>query len=69
MRSDQRISAVRCPVYLFHGTLDGLIPFESSERLARLVTAPHRVIAVAGADHPNVPAFPIYEQQLDQILR
>ena len=69
LRSDERIGAVRCPVYLFHGTLDGLIPFDSSERLAALIKAPHRVIAVAGADHPNIPAFPVYEEQLDLILR
>ena len=69
MHSDQRIGSVRCPVYLFHGTLDGLIPFESSERLSTLISAPHRMILVAGADHPNIPTFPIYEEQLDQILR
>jgi alpha-beta hydrolase superfamily lysophospholipase len=69
MHSDERIGAVRCPVYLFHGTLDGLIPFDSSERLSRLITTPHRVIAVVGAQHHNIPAFPIYEEQLEQILR
>jgi fermentation-respiration switch protein FrsA (DUF1100 family) len=69
MHSDQRINAVRCPVYLFHGTLDGLIPFESSERLAALISAPHKVILVEGAGHPDIPAFPIYQEQLAQILR
>jgi uncharacterized protein len=69
MHSDQRISAVRCPVYLFHGKLDGLIPFDSSERLAALISAPHQVILVEGAGHPDIPAFPIYHEQLAQILR
>jgi alpha-beta hydrolase superfamily lysophospholipase len=69
MHSDQRIGAVRCPVYLFHGTLDGLIPFESSERLSALISAPHQVIPVIGADHGSVPAFPVYEELLKQILR
>jgi uncharacterized protein len=69
MHSDQRIGAVRCAVYLFHGTLDGLIPFESSERLSALITAPHQLIAVAGAGHPDIPAFPVYQEQIEQILR
>jgi alpha-beta hydrolase superfamily lysophospholipase len=68
LRSDRWIGAVRCPVYLFHGTLDDLIPFDSSERLRALITAPSHMIPVIGAGHSNIPTFAIYQQQLDQIL-
>jgi hypothetical protein len=46
-----------------------LIPSESSERLSAPITAPHQVIPVPGAEHPNIPAFALYEEWLDQILR
>jgi alpha-beta hydrolase superfamily lysophospholipase len=68
LRSDRWISAVHCPIYLFHGTLDGVIPFDSSERLRAFITAPSRLIPVIGAGHSNIPSFLIYQQQLDQIL-
>jgi uncharacterized protein len=68
LRSDRWIGAVRCPVYLFHGTLDNLIPFDSSERLRAYITAPSHMTPVIGAGHSNIPTFAVYQQQLDQIL-
>jgi uncharacterized protein len=69
LRSDQWIGAVRCPIYLFHGTDDELIPYNSSERLQAYITAPHQLITVVGAQHGNIPTFAIYQEQIDRILK
>jgi uncharacterized protein len=69
LRSDQWIGAVRCPIYLFHGTNDTLIPFESSKRLQAYITAPNQLITVVGAGHADIPAFAVYQEEMDLILK
>lgn len=68
LRSDQWIGMVRCPIYLFHGTDDQLIPYDSSVRLQEHITAPHELITVAGAGHADIPAFPLYQETMDRLL-
>jgi pimeloyl-ACP methyl ester carboxylesterase len=69
LRSDQWIGAVRCPVYLFHGTNDTLIPYDSSVRLQEHITAQHELITVASAGHADIPAFALYQETIDRIMR
>jgi len=69
LRSDQWIGQVRCPIYLFHGTQDSLIPYSSSERLRASITAPSELIPLAGGDHGGLATFTAYQEHLDQILR
>jgi alpha-beta hydrolase superfamily lysophospholipase len=69
LRSDQWIGAVRCPIYLFHGTDDELIPYNSSERLQTYITAPYQLSTLVGARHNNIRTFAVYQEQIDLILR
>lgn len=68
MRSDLWISEVTCPVYLFHGTRDDIVPYDSSERLLKLIKTRGKLIAIEGGGHNNLSDFPYYNEQLDQIL-
>jgi uncharacterized protein len=68
LRSDQWIGKVHCPIYLFHGSQDELIPYDSSERLRAVSTAPTQLIAVAGGGHNDLASFAVYQAALDQIL-
>src|SRR5262245_16001705 len=58
---------VACPVYLFHGTSDDLIPHRASELLAALVRTEHQLITIVGAGHNDLGNFEQYGQQLDRI--
>jgi len=69
LRTDQWISKVRCPIYLFHGTEDAMIPYDSSVRLQAYSVAPTQLIPVVGGGHANLPTFEIYQTTLDHILR
>ncbi|MFL5800903.1 MAG: alpha/beta hydrolase [Roseiflexaceae bacterium] len=69
LRSDRWIGAVRCPIYLFHGTDDELIPYNSSERLQTYITAPYQLITIVGARHNNIRTFALYQEQIDRILK
>ena len=69
LRTDLWISHVSCPVYLFHGTKDEIVPYSSSERLFPLINAEKRFVTIPGGGHNNLSDFKVYHEQLDLILR
>jgi uncharacterized protein len=48
------IRTVRCPVFIIHGTEDGLLPFWMGERLYSAANEPKQFWAVQGATHNDV---------------
>jgi pimeloyl-ACP methyl ester carboxylesterase len=68
-RTDRWIGDVACPVYLFHGTKDNIIPFVHSARLERLIRTPHRLIRIEGGGHNDLSDFGIFDRELNQILQ
>jgi uncharacterized protein len=45
------MASVRCPVLIFHGTDDQVVPFAMGERVARAAPQLERLIPLVGADH------------------
>lgn len=70
LRSDEWIARVRCPVHLFHGTADGVVPYRHSLRLCRSRGEdPARILTtIPGGGHKNLPEFPAYQTALDSLL-
>lgn len=69
LRTDLWIADVACPVYLFHGTRDHIIPFNESEQLSRLIRSEHQLIAVPDGGHNDLSDFRRYRDGLDRILK
>jgi pimeloyl-ACP methyl ester carboxylesterase len=69
MRTDMWISDVKCPVYLFHGTADDIVPYSSSERLLKLIRTESRLIKIPGGGHNDLSDFTFYQEELDRILK
>lgn len=69
LQSDEWINKVHCPIYLFHGTQDGVIPYDSSERLQPYNRALTHLITIAGGGHTDLAEFAAYQTALDEILR
>lgn len=69
LRTDLWIVDVACPVYLFHGGKDKIIPFNESELLSKLIRSEHQLITVPEGDHNNLEDFRQYREALDRILR
>jgi hypothetical protein len=63
------IPDVSCPVYIFHGTNDEIIPYDASERLVRLIKSEHRLMAISGGGHNDLSDHALYHQQMDRILK
>lgn len=69
LHTDRWIGDVPCPVYLFHGTKDDIVPFSSGERLMPLIRGEKRLVAIPGGGHNDLDAYPQYHEELGRILQ
>ena len=53
-RSIDRIAAVRAPILMLHGELDGVIPIALGEKLFAAAPEPKRFVRLPGIDHASV---------------
>lgn len=69
-RNDLAIKRVKCPVYIFHGKRDPLVPYNSALKLyAATPTGVHReMISFAKGYHSNLYGFPRFRKKLREIL-
>ncbi len=56
-RSDLRISQVRAPVLILHGTNDAVVPLAFGERLFALANEPKRFERIPGGGHVDLDAY------------
>ncbi len=70
LRIDRWIGSVNCPIFLFHGTNDSLIPYHSSLSLEKIYNGsqPLKVTLLDGVSHNHVNKDEMYQITLDQIL-
>lgn len=66
-RSDLSLQQVKCPVYIFHGTRDRLVPYEQGVKLSKLPPQ-CELITIPDASHSNVQDFVLYQHELKRIL-
>ncbi len=59
---------IEVPVILFHGTNDGVIPYNHSLRLAKK-NKRAKLIPVEGGRHNDLNHFSLFQQQLDSVLQ
>ncbi len=68
LRTDAWIDQVHCPIALFHGTADSVVPYAHSQRLERQIKGPHEFITVSNGNHGDSAAFAEYRVNLARIL-
>lgn len=68
-RSDLFLKHVKCPVHIFHGTDDRIVPIESGLRLIEAANR-HGVNfnKIDGGKHNNLHNFEVYKNEIQQIL-
>ncbi len=69
-RSDRAIKGVNCPVYIFHGKRDPLVPYSSALRLyAAVPVAVHReLVTFPQGFHSDLAGYPRFRRKLRTIL-
>ena len=69
LKSNEYIAQVTCPVYVFHGTNDEVVPYAQSERLFRLVTSSQREFyTIEGGGHNNLIMFEEFRKRITTVL-
>lgn len=68
LRTDKLIKKVSCPVHIFHGTKDKLIPHHSATRLFNKIKSKAHLTSIEGGDHDHLPSHRDYTLQLDKLL-
>lgn len=60
---------VKCPIYIFHGTKDEMVPIANSEKLSRLIPAKQlRFISIENGTHNNLVEEEEFRKAIDTIL-
>jgi fermentation-respiration switch protein FrsA (DUF1100 family) len=65
----KKIATVRGPVFIAHGTADGLVPFSHGERLFAAAQEPKAFLPLAGQDHNDPPGRDFYQALREFLAR
>ncbi|MEM8908780.1 MAG: alpha/beta hydrolase, partial [Bacteroidota bacterium] len=66
--NDEHLARMNCPVYIFQGTSDWVVPYQSAIRLRPLLKPSDRFYTIEGGGHKNLSSFDSYQNWLDDIL-
>ena len=67
-RNDLHIPKINCPVHIFHGTDDELIPYHFAVDLAKIAPGKDNFTTILGATHNDLPLFDSFNEKLGQLL-
>lgn len=68
-QSYKYLETAECPVYIFHGTDDSVVPYESGKRLHEsLPKGQSEFITVEGGRHKNLVEFDTFNTELQRVL-
>ena len=69
IRTYQFLAEVHCPVTIFHGTSDGIIPYRCASKLKSVLKPGDEFITIDGGTHQNLAEFDLYKTKLDSLLK
>jgi uncharacterized protein len=63
------LQKVNYPITIFHGTNDGVIPYNNAKKLETFLKPKDKFITVPNADHININKSKIYFTEIDSLLQ
>lgn len=66
--NDRHLPLIEYPVYIFHGTIDRVVPYRSAATLKPLLSAKDHFFTIDGGGHKNLEEFSNFQEELDWIL-
>ncbi|WP_431159014.1 alpha/beta hydrolase [Winogradskyella poriferorum] len=64
----ENLPQVDCPIHIFHGTDDKLVPFESGKKLSEVEIKDLNFVKIDGGRHNNLIEFEAYHNAIETIL-
>ena len=70
-RNDKAIRRVKCPVFIFHGKRDTVVPYHSALKLYSLVpsSVPREMFTFSKGHHSDLHRFARFNRAMERILR
>ncbi len=66
--TNKYLQDVTCPITIFHGTDDGVIPYRCAAKLKTVLKPADEFITVEEGTHHNLATFNLYKTKLDSLL-
>lgn len=66
--TNEWLKQVECPVYIFQGTRDTVVPYRCAVQLKPLMKQPENFITISGARHNNLSEYEMFTNDLKSIL-
>jgi alpha-beta hydrolase superfamily lysophospholipase len=69
-RSDKVIHKVTCPIAIFHGTRDRIVPYSSGLKLYELIgdDPKHTMVTIPRGKHSNLGSYPLFREKMRDFL-
>jgi len=67
-RNDLKIKKVTCPIHIFHGTKDQVVPYTESQQLIRILENESLLTTIPNGGHNNLGTFPLFWKKMKEIL-
>lgn len=69
-RSDRWIDKVKCPIMIFHGSKDKIIPYKSALKLYDKVNEDKKnsMVTLLKGKHNNLATFPLFREKMHEFL-
>ncbi len=67
-KTNQNIIKIKCPIYIFHGNSDKLIPFENSLKLKKLLKPNDKLFELKNQEHIGINQNFEFQEKLKLIL-
>jgi alpha-beta hydrolase superfamily lysophospholipase len=67
--TNQYVQTINCPIFIFHGTEDSVIPFEQAQKLYDAIPGKSKkLFTIEGGDHKYLYGFDAFGQGLSKVL-
>lgn len=66
--TNEYLGAVHCPISIFHGNDDGVIPYRNASRLKKVLKPKDEFVTIDKGTHHNLNDFPLFRHKLDSLL-
>jgi alpha-beta hydrolase superfamily lysophospholipase len=68
LRTDLHLVQVQCPITIFHGTEDEVVPYESGLQLKPLLKKQDEFVTIVDGMHGNLELYEEYQTKIRQLL-
>ena len=66
--TNEFLTDVKCPISIFHGTSDGVVPYRNASRLKSVLKQGDEFVTIDKGTHHNLNDFPLFQHKLDSLL-